>query len=286
MKSRNLIVTVIYLVVITTSSFAQKTDLVKLKNTQQFVLKSDYFIEEPFTIQVCLPKNYDAAKSYPVVYLLDADKSIGMAKEIGDWLMWGKEIQDIIIVGVAYNKDDNTWWINRSRDFLPTLDTLSEFGKSWPKAGGADNFLDFIQFSLMPEINKRYSTNSDETGIIEFSFGGLLATFTLFTRPELFENFIIISPALIWDNSLFSELEKKYYQPNKALKKKIFISISSDDPEAEVKNPTQIFIDTMITRKYAGLEFIHKYFENETHVSGYPMALTTGLKRIFMPVKK
>ena len=65
-------------------------------------------------------------KEYPVVYLLDADKSVGMAKDIADWLMFGKEIQDIIIVGISYSKDDETWWQNRSRDYIPTSDTLSD----------------------------------------------------------------------------------------------------------------------------------------------------------------
>jgi|GEM_PF-1047259 len=281
MKLQYLIATVIFLVAITTSSFAQTTDLVQLKNTEQFVLKSDYFKEEPFTIEVCLPKNYDPAKSYPVVYLLDADKSIGMAKDIGDWLMWGKQIQDIIIVGIAYDKDDNTWWINRSRDYLPTSDTITEFGKAFPKAGGGDNFLDFIQFTLVPEINKRYSVNSSETGIIGFSFGGTLATYALFTRPELFKNFMIISPGLSWDNSLILTIEKEFYQDHKTLNKKVFISISSDDPEVEVKSPTTIFIDNMIDRDYKGLDFIHEYFENETHPSGYPRAITTGLSKIY-----
>jgi len=288
-KSRKLIATVIFLVFITTSSFAQTTDLVQLKNTEQFVLESDYFKDEPFTIQVCLPVNYDSKKSYPVVYLLDADKSIGMAKDIADWLMWGgsrKAIHDIIIVGIAYDKDDNTWWINRSRDYLPTSDTLTEFGKAFPKAGGGDNFLDFIQFTLVPEIDKKYNINSTENGIIGFSFGGTLATYALFTRPELFKNFIIISPGFSWDNSLILTIEKEFYQDHKTLNKKVFISISSDDPEVEVKSPTTIFINNMIDRDYKGLEFIHEYFENETHPSGYPRALTTGLRKIYMSDEK
>ena len=285
-KSHNLIATVIFLVVITTSSFAQTTNLVQLKNTEQFVLKSDYFKKDPFTIQVCLPKNYDSTKSYPVVYLLDADKSIGMAKDIGDWLMWGKQIQDIIIVGIAYDKDDDTWWINRSRDFLPTLDTLSEFGKNWPKAGGADNFLNFIQEDLKPEMEKKFNIDTTNVGIIGFSFGGTLAAYSLFARPGLFDNYIIISPGTVWDNNLICKLENDYYKTGKELDKKVFIALSSEDPGNLVIDPTLALLDSLKSRKYKGLDLIYKFNENESHPSGYPRALTTGLRKIYKPDNK
>jgi hypothetical protein len=245
-------------------------------------LESDLFKDEPFTIQVCLPKAYDKLKEYPVVYLLDADKSIGMAKEIADWLMFGKEIQDILIVGISYNKDDDTWWINRSRDYIPTSDTVSDFGKYWPKAGGADRFLDYLQYSVMPSIEKKFLVNKRCTGIVGFSFGGLLVSYTMITRPNLFERYIIISPGLIWDNSLVSRLEDKYYQSNKELRKKVFISISSVDPKTIVIEPTKKFVEVINSRNYQGLELTYEYYENETHFSGYPRALTAGLKKLYV----
>ena len=264
----------------------QEMNEVSLKNTTQFILESELYKGEPFTIQVSLPKSYDNQKKYPVIYLLDADKSIGMAKEIADWLMFGNEIQDIIIIGIAYNKDDDTWWINRSRDYIPTSDTVSDFGKSWPQAGGADRFLDFIQNDLKPMIENKYSLNKESSGIIGFSFGGLLVSYSLITRPDLFERYIIISPGLIWDNSLVSRLEEKYFISNKVLSKKIFISISAKDPKEIVIEPTKKFVDNINSRGYQGLELSYEYYENETHFSGYPRALTAGLIKLYRPENK
>lgn len=262
-------------------SIAQKAELVSLKNTEQFVIESELYKDEPFTVQVCLPKAYDNSKTYPVVYLLDADKSIGMAKEIGDWLMFGKEIQDIIIVGISYNKDDKTWWINRTRDYIPTSDTLSKFGKRWPKAGGANIFLDYIQMDLIPEIENKFKIDTTNKGIIGFSFGGLLAAYTLFERPEMFDNYIIISPALVWDNYLVSKLENDFYNSGKRLDKKAFISISSEDSKNLILEPTKALVESLKKRNYKGFELIYEFNENETHFSGYSRALTTGLKRIY-----
>jgi hypothetical protein len=263
----------------------QEMDEVSLKNTTQFILESELCIGEPFTIQVCLPKSFENQKKYPVVYLLDADKSLGMAKEIADWLMFGQEIQDIIIVGISYNKDDETWWMNRSRDYIPTSDTVSEFGKRWPKAGGADRFLDFIQNDLKPLIENKYSLNKESSGIIGFSFGGLLVSYSMITRPDLFDRYIIISPGLVWDNSLVSRLEENYSISNKVLSKKIFMSISAKDPTELVIEPTKQLVDNINSRGYQGLELSYEFYENETHFSGYPRALASGLKKLYRPEK-
>lgn len=263
----------------------QEMNEVTLKKTIQFILASELYKGEPFTIQVCLPKSYENQKKFPVVYLLDADKSLGMSKEIADWLMFGQEIQDIIIVGISYNKDDETWWMNRSRDYIPTSDTVSEFGKGWPKAGGADRFLAFIQNDLKPVIENKYSINKESSGIIGFSFGGLLVSYSMITRPDLFDRYIIISPGLGWDNSLVSRLEEKYSISNKILSKKIFISISSKDPKEIVIEPTKQLVDNINSRSYQGLELSYEYYENETHFSGYPRALTSGLKKLYRPEK-
>jgi predicted alpha/beta superfamily hydrolase len=269
------------MVLLTSLAVAQEDGLVRLKNTRQFKLESAFYQNAPFTIQVCLPVDYDSTKSYPAVYLLDADKSIGMAKDIGDWLMFRHEIRDIIRVGISYDKDDNTWWINRSRDFIPTQDTLSSFGKYWPKAGGADHFLDFVEVDLMPEIEIKFNIDTADGGIIGFSFGGLLVAYAMFTRPDMFKNYIIISPALVWDSSLIGQLESDFYMAGKALDKKVFVSISSEDSKELIIDPTRALVDSLKSRKYKGLELIYECYENETHFSGYPRALTTGLRRIY-----
>jgi len=66
---------------------------VSLDNTEQFSIASKHVAGENYIIQVGLPIGYaPSIKSYPVLYVLDGEKSFGMTKEIADWLMWSKEI--------------------------------------------------------------------------------------------------------------------------------------------------------------------------------------------------
>lgn len=281
------------LLLITNSIFAQNSESIQLKNTEQFVLESAYFKNEAFTIQVCLPRNYNQNKEYPVVYLLDADQSIGIAKEVADWLTFNdfgfnREINDVIIVGIAYNKNDSVWWYNRVRDYVPsTKDTITGFDKYWQQwAGGADTFLDFMENDLMPEIEKRYGVSKTNAGIVGHSFGGLLASYALVTRSWMFDKYIILAPALIWDNKLVERKENEYYQKHKELNKTIYFALSADDSRLAMNNevinkPAQEFIEKVKSRNYKNLKLFTDYVEKGTHISFFPGAFTEGLRKCY-----
>jgi hypothetical protein len=69
------------------------------------------------------------------------------------------------------------------------------------------------------------------------------------------------------------------------LRKKVFLSISSDDPKSLVIEPSKKFVEILNSRTYQGLELTYDYYENETHFSGYPRALTAGLKKLYITEK-
>jgi uncharacterized protein len=77
---------------------------VTLQNTERRTLKSR-FVKQEYKLQIFLPPNYtDTSKSFPVLYLLDADKSFGMTRDIVDWLIFSDEIPPLIIIGIAYEE--------------------------------------------------------------------------------------------------------------------------------------------------------------------------------------
>jgi len=74
---------------INSTNYSTQQNQVHLENTEQFPIESKYVKNEKYIIQVGLPIDYKSSnKSYPVLYVLDGDKSFGMAKEITDWLSW------------------------------------------------------------------------------------------------------------------------------------------------------------------------------------------------------
>ena len=100
---------------------AENESKVYLKNTEQFKLQSHEVEGEVNTAQVCLPFQFEKNKTYPVVYLLDANRYMDAVKGISDLLNYRmgefkSHIQDIIVVGIIYNQSDSAWWVNRSRN--------------------------------------------------------------------------------------------------------------------------------------------------------------------------
>ncbi len=201
-----------------------------------------------------------------------------MTKEVTDWLTWSNEIRDIIIVGISYGKGTSIWWEKRARDFTQFKDTVYYY---YPNAGGADNFLGFIKNELFPVVNKNYRTNPDSNTIMGLSFGGLLSTYVLVTQPDMFRNYIIISPSLFWNGNSILKTESEYFSKHKDLNKVVYMAYGSLDDKNWVIDPTTEFIQILKMRKYEGLKFIQQVFNGETHVSVYPVALTHGLKTVF-----
>jgi len=254
-------------------------DQVFLENTEQFTIKSKYVADENYVIQIGLPSGYSHSdKSYPVLYVLDGDKSFGMTKGVIDWLVWTNEIRNIIIVGISYGRGNSIWWEKRARDFTPFKDTVYYY---YPNAGGANNFLSFVKNELFPLVNKNYRTLQDSNVIMGLSFGALLSSFALFTQPDMFKGYIIISPSLFWNGNSILKTEADYFSKHKELNKIVYMAYGSSDDKDWVIDPTNELIQILQTRKYEGLKFTQQVFKGETHISVYPVALTHGLKTVF-----
>jgi uncharacterized protein len=259
-----------------------------LDNTQQFSIASKYVAGENYIIQVALPSGYSSSqKSYPVLYVTDGDVLFGMARgmAIEGWMRLGNDIKDIIVVGIGYGQGMDVLLRNRGRDLLPSKDTIWAVGKQFTNAGGADNFLKFIQYELIPIINKNYRINSDSVAIFGHSGGGLFAAYILFKQPELFKGYIISSPPVIWNNKSLLKLEAEYFSNHKELNAIVYLSIGSLENwnNNEFINNLNELSQNIQAHNYKGLTLVTRIFEGETHSSVTSTALSNGLKTIFKP---
>ena len=147
-------------------------------------------------LNIYLPEGYNPADAvkYPVIYLLDGSANEDFIHIAGlvqfNSFEWVNQVPKSIVVGIAT--------VDRRRDFtFPT--TIAKDKKAYPTSGHSDKFISFIERELQPAIERKYKTNNSKT-IIGQSLGGLLETEILFTKPSLFNKYIIVSPSLWWDN--------------------------------------------------------------------------------------
>jgi predicted alpha/beta superfamily hydrolase len=214
------------------------------------------------------------------MYLLDSDKSFGMAKDIVEWLNWFQEVPELIIVGIAYGEGTDQWWQKRSRDYTPWKDRALTWGE-WPLAGGGDAFLQFIAEELIPFVDTTFRTLPNDRVLVGLSFGGLFATYCLFTQPELFNRYIIISPAFLWDAKAIFKCEEIFYKNNASLPVNVYSVIGDLDDQEKLIDPWQEFISIVEGRQYEDFILTTEIAAGETHISVYPLGLTRGLKVVF-----
>lgn len=170
-------------------------------------------LDENRKLNIYLPQNYvaDSTKTYPVIYLLDGalDEDfihIAGIVQFGSF-SWINMVPESIVVGIAN--------VDRKRDFTyPT--TIAQDKKDFPTSGSSENFINFIEKDLQRFIQEHYRTEDTKT-IIGQSLGGLLATEILYKKPELFDNYIIVSPSLWWDDQSLLQLEPKAYKSEKQI---------------------------------------------------------------------
>lgn len=177
-------------------------------------------LDENRILNIYLPQGYspDSAKTYPVIYLLDGSKDedfihIAGLVQFGSF-SWINMLPESIVVGIAN--------IDRERDFTYPSNN-PKFKEDFPTTGSSAKFIQFIASELQPFINQTYKTSASKT-LIGQSLGGLLACEILFKHPEMFDNYIIVSPSLWWDDE---SLLKFAPLPNLA-EKSIYVAVGKE----------------------------------------------------------
>jgi predicted alpha/beta superfamily hydrolase len=145
-------------------------------------------------VEVYLPKEFekDAAQRYETLYVLDGDWNTKIVVDIVSFMRQVLLIPPVIVVGVPNVIDEhgNT----RDHDFTPTAVVADR-----PHSGGAADFLSFLKTELVPYIDQHYPTNQVHL-VHGHSLGGLFLMYALLHEPALFDGYLILDPAMWWDN--------------------------------------------------------------------------------------
>ncbi len=228
-------------------------------------------LNENRSLNIYLPNEYskNSLKTYPVIYLLDGSIDedfihISGLVQFGSF-SWINMIPESIVVGISN--------IDRKRDFTyPTTNKKDK--KDFPTTGKSEDFINFIEKELQPFIKNNYKTNSVNT-LIGQSLGGLLATEILFKKPELFDNYIIVSPSLWWDD----ESLLKYTPILYTSKKSIFIAVGKEGQIME-RTAKELY-DKLKLLKTENTNLYFEFFEKQNHGDALHLAVYNAFEKIF-----
>jgi len=228
-------------------------------------------LDEERVLNVYLPASYsvDRSKEYPVIYLLDgsSDEDFIHVSGIVQFASfpWINRIPESIVVGIAN--------VDRKRDFTyPSNSKIDQ--EEFPTSGYSERFINFLENELHPFIDSAFRTTATRT-IIGQSLGGLLATEILFKKPQLFDNYVIVSPSLWWDDEGLLKAERKKIESQKS----IYIAVGK---EGEVMERTaRELYDQLKGSGDQNTRVNFEFLEDKTHGDALHMSVYNAFGWLF-----
>jgi len=250
---------------------------VEIDNTEVRELRSGYNGQK-YKIYIKFPRNYqNSKKNFPVLYILDAETNFGGVSYIVQRLIKDKIIPEILLVGIAYNVDYDTFYKLRCRDLTPTFRKGFKWrGVPWP-SGGAKEFIKFITNELFPLVVDNYKTKNDDRAIYGQSLGGLFGTYIFLNYNNLFSKYLLLSPSLWWDDKVVFKDVKNLILKEKYTK----LYMASGELESNIDDDQIDFIDLLNSKISHTLSVKAEILENETHRTIFGNGFTKGLRFIY-----
>lgn len=251
------------------NSFGQKNEPITIG--QRHINKSEV-LNEDREYWVYLPSDYEnSTYNYPVMYLLDGQEHFhevtGLVNHMSKLV---QRIPRMIIVGIISTEND------RVRDYTPNpIEILSN-------GGGADNFIQYLQKELIPEIDNEFRTNNYRL-IFGHSLAGVCVNHIFTNQNKLFNVYFITDPAIFVDTAISQNL-KTFIANQDTIQAKYFLSVSGDVDSTTIEPNFEI--NNFIKAKYPNkLQWHFKSYPDEDHVSMTLKAIYDDFEELFSDYK-
>lgn len=250
----------------------QCQDVFCLNPIQKNFIKSKE-LNEDRNYWVSLPLNYSDSVEYPVIYVLDAEWRFELVQNLAFELGGHHKINKSIIIGIPHVD----WEKKRGIDLTFSY-SRREYDGDWvdstwytsSNSGGGEKFYKYLINELIPDVNKKYSTNNHET-LIGHSYGGYFGGYLL-SLDHPFDVLHLYDPS-VW----YSDGEIIFRLKNKSkLDRKISVHITYQPLPEFHKKMVEKFITELNKDEFIILS--SKKYEKETHNSLFLDSFLKGIQ--------
>ncbi|WP_181443401.1 alpha/beta hydrolase-fold protein [Porphyrobacter sp. YT40] len=155
-------------------------------------------------VTVRLPRGYadDPERRYPVIFSIDGgpEQDFELLAGIAAEAEFSTSFEPFILIGVRTD--------NRYAELTPPLarmapETLTALFGERMQPNGAPRFREFLARDVIPWVTSRYRT--ERKVLTAASLGGLFVVDTLLERPDMFDDYIALTPSIWWDEGRVAE---------------------------------------------------------------------------------
>ncbi len=170
------------------------------------------------SFSVYLPPSYYTAvnQEYPVLYILDGDYNF---MYVAGFLELQGAISDLIpeMILVAISGKGTTEYRKNCKPYIQGVDD----------SGNAEEVVRFIEKELIPYVDKNYNT-ADYKILGGHSVGGIFVVNAAIKHPNLFNDYIAISPALWWANNAMEKAIRDTWGKTQNTTASLYISLANE----------------------------------------------------------
>lgn len=237
----------------------------------------------------------DGEKS-SVFYFLDAKANMIPAAAMSYNYETFNYIPSAYFVGIGYKNEEGAFWKeeNRTRDYTPSEfippkgHFLESSPKDWQGSGGAEAFFDIVEKEIIPFVETRYDVDPADRVLIGKSISGLGATYALLNRPNLFNRYVIISPAIWWDDwlkpredrwvmkSARETADTQYPRETRA-----YFAVGEAEERLDLVTDLYVLANSLRKRRTPTLKVNLEVLPGEQHEGVFPAAFMRGIVGVY-----
>ncbi|EIJ37991.1 MULTISPECIES: alpha/beta hydrolase [Galbibacter] len=222
-------------------------------------------LAEKRDIQLYVPEDYSAEKSYPLIVVLDADYLFDIVVANSKFYAYKDEMPKSIVVGI--NQRDTRY-----------EDCFYSDENGFPDKKG-NSFFEFIGMELIPMIAKNYNL-ANFKAIVGHGTTANFSNYYLFKNNMLFNAYIELSPTFA------PSMERNTPERLGAIEAMTFYYLAtSENDEKENQQRIKVFNNTMKGISNDNVHYYFDEFENANHYGVASYGIPKALDKIFKVYK-
>ena len=239
-----------------------------------------------YDIEVVVPTAPPAdATNYPVAYCMDWFMLADYLKALPRLLALGHLTEPYILVGITQGVTSADWAAMRTRDYTPAYPTdeysiSTIYAPALESCGGAGRFTAFLKSELIPLIEAEYPADSTRRCFVGYSFGGLYGVHLLTEEPELFQDYLLGSSSLWFNDYYLAAALEELTAERLAVIGRVYLSVGEEESWEMLKSYDILrsaFQQTGFEAPRLKVEII----PDAGHVGAMPISLYNGFRFLF-----
>lgn len=239
-----------------------------------------------YQVEVVLPAGeHPPDAKFPVAYCMDWYILGDYLKSLPRLMSLGNLAEPYILVGISQGDSVADWAAMRTRDFTPAQPS-DEYTKgamyapAVDQCGGARNFTAFLRDELIPSIEEQFPADPARRCFAGYSLGALLGVQLLEQEPQLFQDYILGSPSLWFNDYYLADALADFSAEDPLQAGRVYVSVGEEESWDMLRSYDSVR-SALAKAGVESLEYKAEIIDAAGHVGAMPISLYNGFRFVF-----